>query len=148
MSDTFIQYEKNKGFWCHEKYMELSFEYILQALDLIEEEISIRDVLSTDLEFHTSGASYGLLTLTWGSFVKTTDQENEIILILEEAIKIVENKGGYISIEELNSIEAKKKYRDPVFWTAPYETRKLIKIYNALIDMFSHEWDGRQELKI
>ncbi|CAL2080609.1 hypothetical protein [Tenacibaculum sp. 190524A05c] len=140
MATTFIDYNRDKGFWIAEIYMELTYEYILQALNNINEKISIREELEDDINFNITGLAKGMLTLTWQSFLKDKDQESEMIFVLEETKKLLNSKEEFISVRELNSYENKKEDVASK-WPKPIKTLEVIKIVDALILMLKNEWN-------
>ena len=140
MATTFIDYKDDKGFWIAEIYMELTFEYINQALSNTKDEIPFRDDLLFEHEFFSNGYSKGILTLLWNSFLQY-DKDNEQIMIglVEETKQLVASKGKHISTKELNSYEEKKESN--VVWHKPLKTSEIIKILDALILMLKDQWD-------
>ena len=140
MATTFIDYKKEKGFWIPEIYMELTYEYILQALNSIRSNLSIREEVKEDIKFNTTGLAKGMLTLTWQSFLKGKKQESEMIYILEETIKLLNAKEEFISVKELNSYENKKE-EVASSWPKPLRTSEIIKIVEALMLMLKNEWN-------
>ncbi|MEP0263112.1 hypothetical protein [Dokdonia sp.] len=139
MAKTFIDYREDIGFWVAEIYMELTYEYVLQALNSIEDDLSIREELIEDIEFNINGLARGMLTLTWYSFLKNEEQLNEIDLVLNNAKNLLLDKGEYILVEELNKYEVKKKEMASK-WPKPIKTSEVIKIVEALILMLNDEW--------
>ena len=139
MATTHIDYKDDKGFWVAEIYIELTYEYILQALNNKTNQIPIEKNLRKDLELFTSGMFKGMLTLTWDTFLSSED-EQVIVSILEDTKTLLQNKGEYISKEELNSYEVKKGEMASV-WPKPIKISEVIKIVDALILMFKGEWD-------
>ena len=140
MAKTFIDYKEDIGFWIPEIFMELTYEYVLQTLHAIEGDLSIREELIEDIEFNINGLAKGMLTLTWGSFLKNEEQLNEIVLVLNDTKNLLSNKGEYISVEELNEYEVKKKEMASN-WPKPIKTAEVIKIIEAIILMLNDEWD-------
>lgn len=137
---TKIDYKEGKGFWIAEIYMELTYEYILQAIDNIEDNLNIREELIEDIEFNINGLAKGMLTLTWHSFLKNDEQVDEMIFVLNNTKNLLLDKGEYISAEELNKYEIKKEDVASK-WPKPIKTSEVIKIVEALILMLNDEWD-------
>ncbi len=140
MAETKIDYVENKGFWIAEIYMELAYEYILQALNTSGLDISFTEDFREDLLFHSEGLAKGMFVLTWNSFINSKEDEGIIINILEDAKSILEDKGGLIQVVELNNYEVKKEEISSE-WPSPMKTSEIIKIMDALIAMFKGEWE-------
>jgi len=138
MATTYIDYKEDKGFWIAEIYMELTYEYIKQALEQRIDEIDFKEDLNKDLELFTSGMFKGMLTLTWSTFLKSK-HDNKMISILEDTKTLLQNKGEIITTGELNSYEVKKEEMASI-WPKPLKTSEVIKIINILILMFKDEW--------
>jgi len=139
MATTFIDYNENKGFWIAEIYMELTFEFILQTLEKIEFEAPFKQEFKEDLEFNVNGFAKGMLVLTWHSFIKTNEDEELVIRILNETILLLKEKGEFIPIKELNDYEVKKE-EDAAHWPKPFKTAEITKILETLILMLKNEW--------
>jgi len=139
MGETKIDYKENKGFWIAEIYMELTYEYILQALNTSVLDIPFIEEFKEDLLFHTEGLAKGMFVLTWGSFIKTKDDKQLVISILEETRSLLESKGEIILAFELNEFEIKKE-EVASKWPNPIKTFEIIKIIDTLILMFKGEW--------
>lgn len=140
MAETKIDYKDGKGFWIAEVYMELTYEYILQALHSIEDDLNIREELIWDIEFNIKGFARGMLTLTWHSFLKDKEQIDEMVLVLNNTKNLLLDKGEYISVEELNKYEVKKEDLAS-HWPKPIQTSEVIKIVDALMLMLQDKWD-------
>lgn len=140
MGQTYIDYKEGKGFWVAEIYMELTYEYILQALHSIEDDLNIREELIWDIEFNIKGFARGMLTLTWHSFLKNKEQIDEMVFVLNNTRNLLLDKREYISVEELNKYEVKKEDMASN-WPKPMKTSEVIKIVDGLILMLQDKWD-------
>ncbi|WGH74769.1 hypothetical protein P8625_11840 [Tenacibaculum tangerinum] len=140
MAETKIDYKGGKGFWIAEIYMELTYEYILQALEDSEEIIPFKDDLKEDINFFVNAYGKGMLTLLWFNFIKTDEDEKIMICLLNRAKKILESKGDYIEVDELNGYEEKKEEMASK-WPKPIKTTEIIKIIDTLILMLKGEWE-------
>lgn len=140
MATTHIDYKEGKGFWIAEIYIELTYEYILQTLEQMNDEITFKEELKDDIHFNINAYAKGMLTLTWHSFLKTLEDEQIMISILESTKILLQSKGNYISVDELNSYEVKKEEM-AIKWLKPIKTSEITKIVDTLILMFKGEWN-------
>ena len=69
------------------------------------------------------------------------EDEQEMIFLLENIIVKLQNKGEYISIEELQSFTPEATdWKN--FWSKPFRTINLLNIFDALIKTLKGEWDS------
>lgn len=64
-----------------------------------------------------------------------------MIRLLEKVVYDLEQKGEYISVEELQAFPSEADGWKS-FWDRPFKTSNMLKIFNALIQMLKGEWDS------
>ena len=141
MAEAKIVYKDNKGFWIAEDAMELAFQYIYTELKTGNYHFSMMENLLYDCEVVINGWNRSYLTLTWKYDLPNSEDEQEMIFLLENIIVKLQNKGEYISIEELQSFTPEATdWKN--FWSKPFRTINLLNIFDALIKTLKGEWDS------
>jgi hypothetical protein len=140
MAVTFIDYQKDKGFWIVEDAMELAFQYIFKELKIEGKySFSKHDDLLYDAKANTSGWRRGYLGLSWDEDLDGVDDEQEMIRLLENILVELRRKGTYISVEEIQAFPSEAEDWKS-FWDIPFPTQNLIQIFEALVKMLKVEW--------
>lgn len=138
MATTFIDYKEDKGFWVVEDVMELVFQYIYKELKSGKYTFSKIDGLLLDAEHIINGFVRGWLVLMWDEDIQ---EEQEMIRLLEKIVLDLEQKGEYISVEELQTFPSKAEdWKN--FWNKPFKTQNLLNIFDAMIKMLKGEWES------
>ncbi|MDF0720556.1 hypothetical protein P0M11_11160 [Kaistella sp. PBT33-4] len=105
MSQSKMFYSQNKGFWIHEIYMQLVMHYIHQELIKTQYNFSNKQDLVDDLEDNINGICSGYIGLNWEDvIVAGTTEEQTMISALQNVKTTLQNKGAFISVNELQAI--------------------------------------------
>lgn len=140
MSQSKMFYSQNKGFWIHEIYMQLVMHYIHQELIKTQYNFSNKQDLVDDLEDNINGICSGYIGLNWEDvIVAGTTEEQTMISALQNVKTTLQNKGAFISVNELQAIPT-EDWDFKVYYRKPFPTSELIKIVDALIQMLQGTW--------
>lgn len=154
MKTTFIEYEKDKGFWIDEGFMEIACNFIVQTFDKIglENKPEWYVDLYEELSVCAEGVRSGYLGIAFDECLDfDASREAEFVSILSDTKEYIIQKGNQISFTELRELE-EKKYDDEVRhnWTINIETGDLLQLLDVLTKMVQHKWsqkDYRIEFK-
>lgn len=141
MADTKIDYKNGKGFWIVEDVMELAFQYIYKELKTGNYTFSKMDRLLLDAESNINGWSRGYLVLMWHKALNGIQDEQEMIRLLENILNELNQKGSYISVEEMHAFPSEAEDWKS-FWDSPFKTQNLINVFEALVSMLKGEWES------
>lgn len=142
MADTKITYKENKGFWIHEVFLQLALFYIVQEISKIQHDIPNKQELLDDLNVDIQGYTHGYMCVGLFDYINSTSEEQTMMQILQSVKTLLENKGTYISVAELQAIPTQDKDFKHLFNRKPFPTAELIKIIDALIKMLEGTWDS------
>ncbi|MCT2562723.1 hypothetical protein [Chryseobacterium herbae] len=87
-----------------------------------------------------NGEMAGWFAFLWDTYISDSSEEQTMIQILQNVKNIIQNKGSYITLIELQSIPTKDEDFKR-FYNKPFPTEDLEKIINALIKMLEGTWD-------
>ena len=105
MPESKIVFEKNEGFWIHEIYMQLVYCYIYKELSKSEYSITKKDDMLYSIKFHIDGWSTGIMSLGWFDYLQSKSDKKNILLVLENTKSMLQLKGDYIEVNELQNIK-------------------------------------------
>ena len=142
MADTFVTYKKGEGFWIHEDFIQLALCYIVQEISKNQYDISNKQELLEDLNVDIQGYTHGYMSIGLFEYINSISEEQKMIQILQNLIIIIQNKGTYISVAELQSISTEDEDFKLLYSRKPFPTSELIKILDALIKMLQGTWDS------
>ena len=141
MSDAFITYKKNKGFWINESFMQLAFHYIHQELEKKSYSFLEKEILLEDLKDNINGLCRGYIGLNWHENLRL-EEEQTMLNILHQVKSTLKAKGTYISVEELMSIPTEDHILRYMLDKKPFPTEELIRVMDALTQMLKGTWDS------
>lgn len=139
MSDTKITNGNNLGFWVQEIYMQLAYCYIYDELIKPQYSLTNKDDMLYSIKFHVDGYSTGIMSLGWEDFANNPSDNQTITLVLQNVKINIQNKGEFITIDELQAISTNDD-DFKIFYRDPFPTFQLIKIVDALIQMIQGTW--------
>jgi len=145
MSETWIELEKDKGFWIDEAFVEILSYYICktcQSKGMAKLAPCILK-LYDDCYGNCSGVDSGMVGLLLDKYILTSQDETEAIQIFEDTKNTILKLGTRISTESLLKIEANKladSFRRD--WKIPIHTSSLIEVLTILQKMLRHEWES------
>ena len=139
MSETKITFENNKGFWIHEIYMQLSYCYIYEVLSNPQYILTNKEDMLYSIKFHIDAYSTGSMSLGWNNFITNQMDKQTTIQALQNVKTTLQNKGAYISVEELQAIPTEDE-DFKIYYRDPFPTAEIIKIIEALIQMLQGTW--------
>ena len=142
MADTKITYKENKGFWIHEDFLKLALFYITQEISKVQYDISNKQELLDDLNVDIQGYTSGSMCVGLFEYVNSTFEEQVMQQVLQGVKAILQSKGAYISVSELQEIPTRDEDFKFLFSRKPFPTAELIKIIDALIKMLQGTWDS------
>jgi hypothetical protein len=139
MAVTFIEYQNNKGFYIHEDYIQLVFMYIYPEMQKSQYNFTNKVDLLYDCKSIVNGIRSGYLGLTWHNYLTGSADEQLMIQLLQNVVSILQTKGEYISVSELQSLPTEDSH-----WLRlmdkNFPVNELIKIFNALTEMLQGTW--------
>lgn len=141
MADIKVKYKNNKGFWVVEDVMELAFQYIYKELKTGNYSFSNKDELLMDSKSNINGWSRGYMAFMWHKYLNSPIDEQEMIRLLETILNELNQKGSYISVEEMHAFPSEAEDWKS-FWDKPFKTQNLINVFEALISMLKGEWES------
>jgi len=143
MARTFITYKEEKGFEINEVFMQLAINYVYAEAKKAQYVFSNKQELIEDFEDKINGIQNGWMVLGWYDDVITSSTEEHTMLqILQNVKTILESKGKYISIGELQAIPTGDDNFKTLYSRNPFPVAELIKIIDALIKMLQGTWDS------
>lgn len=149
MPTTFITFGNNKGFWIHEFYMQLAYYFIYEELIKLQYGLSNKDELLDRLKFHIDGYSSGIMSLDWYDVIKSTEDIQTVISLLENLKKVIHKKGKQITVSELKNITSIDYEFKRLYSRNPFPSDELIKILDALKQMLEGNWESNNyDMKI
>jgi hypothetical protein len=137
MQRTYIEY-KDKGYWITESFIELLSDYICKEFE--EKEITdysegLQEVYD-QCDGNRSGAALGMVGIAYHRHIKDTQDEQNMIAILQQTKTTLQAKGEKITEEELNEIESRKT--DDYFkrnWQQPIYVSSFVATLDAMIGL-------------
>ncbi|ARS39248.1 hypothetical protein CA265_06000 [Sphingobacteriaceae bacterium GW460-11-11-14-LB5] len=139
MATTFLGYKGSKGFYIHETYAKLIFQFIYQELKKAKYTFVNKDILLADCEAKINGWRNGYIVLRWDDRLIGMDEENNMTQLLQNIIIDLQTRGNYISVEELQAIPSEDE-----LWKMDLDKKfpvnELIRVFNALIQMLQGTW--------
>jgi hypothetical protein len=141
MPESKIVFENNEGFWIHEIYMQLVYCYIYTELSKSEYSITKKDDMLYSIKFHIDGWSTGIMALGWFDYVQSKSDKKNILSVLENTKSMLQLKGDYIEVNELQNIKTEDE-DFKLFYRTPFPISELIKVINALIEMVEGVWNS------
>lgn len=142
MPDTFVTYKENKGFWIAESFAQLILYYISQEISKPEINILGKEDLIEEFSMHINGYTKTYMTVGLFEFVETPAQEQEMIQVLQNVKTTLQNKGAFISVDEMQAIPTEDRMFKWLYSEKPFPTADLIKIIDALIQMLQGTWES------
>lgn len=145
--DTFIDYERHKGFWINESFMEIFCNFISQAFEKkgLTNKPEWYIELYEDINDTAKGLSSTYLVILFEDYLENkADREIEFVNILKDTKSLIQQKGKEIGYMELRKLE-ENKYDEKIRnkWTVGIQTKDLIALTDILISMINHEWESK-----
>jgi hypothetical protein len=146
-STTYIDYEKNKGFWITEGDFEIISAFVVNAFEKIglqnkpEWYLEIFEDFDEIMKGHQQRVMHILFDDSL-AFIKK--RELQIIEVFELARKLIQEEGEKLLPEKLNKMQdIKDRPYTIVEWTGPLYTDDMIHVVDIMIKMLKREWhDG------
>jgi hypothetical protein len=142
MATAFMEYKDDKGFNIVEDFMQLMIYYIHEELKKSQYIFVNKNIFEMGHQGIIDGVASSYLTLPWNKILINSSEEETMIRILQTVKTSLQDKGAYISVEELQSIPTNDKDLKRLFSRKPFPTSELIKILDALIKMLQNTWDS------
>lgn len=142
MPNTFVTYKDDKGFWLAESFAQLLLYYISEEISKPETILIGKEDLLEEFSMHINGYTKTYMTVGIFEFVNTPAQEQEMIQVLQNVKITLQNKGVYISVEEMQNIPTEDRMFKWLYSEKPFPTADLIKIIDALIQMLQGTWES------
>lgn len=140
MASAFIQYQNGKGFNIAEDFIQLMIYYIHEELEKPQYAFINKNLFVMGHEGIINGISSGYLTLPWKRILVSTEEEQTMIQILQNVKIALQNKGAFISVSELQSIQTDDEDFKYLYSRNPFPVAELIKIIDVLIQMLQGTW--------
>ncbi len=139
MSTELIDY-KNKGFQISDIFMQLLIYYINDELKKSQYAFTNKNSLQRYHESIINGNMAGWFAFLWDSHLENSNDEQTMISVLQNVKTNLQNKGTFISVNELQSIPTIDKYFKQFYNKEPFPTVELIKIVDVLSQMLQGIW--------
>ncbi len=140
MATAFIEYQNGKGFNIAEDYMQLMIYYIHEELKKPQYIFENKNLINIDNESIINGYQSSYLTLGWDDMFINSTEEQTMIQVLQNVKTNLQNKGEWISVDELQAIPTEDEYIKGLYSRKPFPTTELIKIIDSLIQMLQGTW--------
>ncbi|OIV42234.1 hypothetical protein [Flavobacterium johnsoniae] len=140
MASAFIQYQNGKGFNIAEDFMQLMIYYIHEELKNPQYTFINKNLFVIGHEGIINGVASGYLTLPWKRILVSIEEEQTMVQILKNVKIALQNKGAFISVSELQSIQTDDKDFKYLYSRNPFPVTELIRIIDVLIQMLQGTW--------
>lgn len=139
MADTKVTYKEDKGFWIHEIFLQLILHYISSEISNPQHNIPNKVELIDDLNNDIQGYTSGHMCIGLFEYTNSLTEEQTMISVLQNVKTTLQNKGAFISVNELQAIPT-DDWDFKVYYRKQFPTSELIKIIDALIQMLQGTW--------
>ncbi|WP_395654557.1 hypothetical protein [Flavobacterium sp.] len=140
MATEFMNYRDDKGFNISDVFMQLVIYYIQEELKKPQYIFSNKNLFIIGHEGIINGYQNGFLALPWKNIIVDINEEQIMIQILQTVKSSLRNKGDFITVSELQSIQTEDEYFKHFYSKKPFPVEELIKIIDALIEMIQGTW--------
>lgn len=141
MADAKLDYKQKKGFWIHETYAQLIFQFIYAEIQKPQYIFSNKIELLEDCEDIINGVTNGYMALMWHEYLINQTDEQTMIQVLKNIIIKLQIKGRYITIVELKAMSSQDQHWKAVM-NRDFPVSELIRIFNALIQILEGSWES------
>jgi hypothetical protein len=138
-ADTFISYKPRKGFWIYEIFAQLLVVYLYEEIAKPETNIEGKEDLLVEFSGHINAYTASYMKVGLFEYVETPIQEQAMIQVLLRVKTTLQNKGSFISVDELQAIDTEDD-DFKIYYRRPFPTAQLIKVIEALIQMLQGTW--------
>jgi hypothetical protein len=139
---TCIEYNDNR-FWLIENFIEILSQYICKSfestgVDNVSE--NLRDLYG-QCDNNRLGNNTGMVGLSLDDYVQNEDK-NTLIIILQQAKKLVLAEGELLTLSLLNSWEEEKSSEYfKTEWTIPIKTSSIATTFDYIIQVLNNSLD-------
>jgi len=141
MADVKLDYKQKKGFWIHETYAQLIFQFIYAELQKPQYVFSRKIEILEDCKDIVNGVTNGYMALMWHELLINQSDEETMIQVLKNIIKNLYAKGHSITMAELKSMPSEDEHWKAVM-NKDFPVNELIRIFNALIQILEGNWES------
>jgi hypothetical protein len=139
MSDTKFEYKNNKGFWISTSFAQLALHYIYTELEKPQYNVTNKSDMLEKMSYDLNG--YVEPGFTWRGHITNPTEEQTLIQVLQNVKTTLQNKGAFISVDEMQAIPTEDRMFKWLYSEKPFPTGDLIKIIDALIQMLEGTWE-------
>jgi len=143
MGKTWVEYEKDKGFWISEPMMQLVLHYIVEEIEKPEHPLPDKSDLLMLLRWDIDGYTRSYMSIRLFDEIESPEDEQMMIQVLRDVKETLSNRGSHISVEELMNIPTRDMTLKYILDKKPFPTAELIRVTDALIQMLERTWDHK-----
>ncbi len=141
MADCKLVYKNNKGFWIHETYAQLVFQFIYNELRKTNYTFTNKENILYDCKGIVNGWFKGYIGLSWDEDLVSQADEQMMILALQNTITTLKEKGKYITVAEQRAMPTEDEHWKRVM-DRDFPVSELVRILNTLINMLQGTWES------
>jgi hypothetical protein len=119
--------------------MQLLIHYINEELKKSQHIFTNKNRFLRENKNIINGMYAGYFAIIWDRIIVNSTEEQTMIQILQTVKTVIQNKGAFISVSELQGIPTSDG-DFKIFYRKPFPTAELIKILDALIQMLQGTW--------